>query len=958
MAVRAPRRAASVAGVQGNRRQTVRVPLVLRRLATRLPVLGAVALVAGTFVVASAPLGLPAATDQGLRSLLTAPGAVASLHVETHLGTDATGQDAAARAVLHRRLGSDARVTRTTRVTLDSPRGPVELGSDADLDHAATLTAGRWATAAGGDAVEAAVQEDAARTLGLAPGDELQVGRPAVRVVVVGTWRADDVLDPRWGRSSLPASGVRGDVHGPFVVDERALGVLPGTVLVRWDVTPASSSLTASGVARLASSAEPGSVRTELERSGGVLVSSATVDGDLAQRAARARAAVTGAAVAVQVPLLVTAGVTLLTLGALAALLAASRSAETRLLRARGASVAQQVGWGAAEGALVALPAVALAWWASGATVASLGHAAGAAVASAAVLGAAAGTGGSGPGATGRVARVRAGALTVATVAVLVLTALGVQRLRALGPVAGGTWAPALLLVVLVVALVLAARPLLAWTARLAARRPTLVPVLAAREAARRPAAAGLAALVVALATGGGVLAAVVPATALALDRTAAAQRTGADVRLRLAAPGVLDAGTPAVTAVSFTAADGVRAATVTLGTTAQVGADDVAVVAVDARTVGRPVLVGAAPGPAVTGSVEASLSVDPAERSRRGSLEVTAWLVDAQGAVARVDLGSVRVGTAARGPAPVQAPVPDGVVPWSLAGLTVRLSGSPGGEIDVAVGHPGGASTLRVSSASPVARAVLAQAPERVPVAVGSDLARRAGLAPGAGLALRLRSGQDVGAVVADVLDPGARVPGAPAGLAVLADLATLETAVLGSGGPVPQPADVWLSTDAPARDVVASAVRRAPWPVEADTPASASVAGLLAPVVRVGTVRAAAGLGVALVACVAVGASLRRSRRDEDTVLRATGVRPRQLVALRTVELAGAGVGGVLAGALAGYATALVCTAPIAEAAVGDEAPALVAGAGAPAVGWALVGVLVVVAGHALVASRRGRS
>ncbi|WP_040399083.1 hypothetical protein, partial [Cellulomonas massiliensis] len=138
------------------------MPLVLRRLATRLPVLGAVALVAGTFVVASAPLGLPGATDQGLRSLLTAPGATASLRVETHLAPDAAAQDAAARAVLLRRVGPDAQVTRSTRVTLDAPQGPVELVSDAELPQAATLTAGRWASASGAR-VEAAVQEDAAR---------------------------------------------------------------------------------------------------------------------------------------------------------------------------------------------------------------------------------------------------------------------------------------------------------------------------------------------------------------------------------------------------------------------------------------------------------------------------------------------------------------------------------------------------------------------------------------------------------------------------------------------------------------------------------------------------------------------------------------------------------------------------------------------------------------------------
>jgi hypothetical protein len=101
----------------------------------------------------------------------------------------------------------------------------------------ADLTAGRWPAPHGGRA-EVVVPDTTARLLGLRPGDELALGEErglggvddTVPLVVVGTFRPRTV--PEWERDPLGGAGFSpsysdgleaAPTYGPFVVDEQAL---------------------------------------------------------------------------------------------------------------------------------------------------------------------------------------------------------------------------------------------------------------------------------------------------------------------------------------------------------------------------------------------------------------------------------------------------------------------------------------------------------------------------------------------------------------------------------------------------------------------------------------------------------------------------------------------------------------------------------------------------------------
>ena len=229
------------------------------------------------------------------------------------------------------------------------------------------LAEGEWpATAAGGEhaAVQAMLSEPAARLLGLAPGDELELTSPQkdaapVRVELSGVYRAVDGTHPYWRLDPLEGQGAQTlsfTTYGPFVVDESAFAT--GTVPAaegRWQADADFSSLTTAQLAdvRARTSAAVSSfgvdgaeVTTELpevldslERS--LLVSRSTL--------------LIGA-----LQLVLLAGLALLLV---ARLLAAERTEENALLRARGGSSTGLGTLAAGEALLLTLPAALLAPW-------------------------------------------------------------------------------------------------------------------------------------------------------------------------------------------------------------------------------------------------------------------------------------------------------------------------------------------------------------------------------------------------------------------------------------------------------------------------------------------------------------------------------------------------------------------------------------------------------------------
>lgn len=693
--------------------------------------------------------------------------------------------------------------------------------------------------------------------------------------------------------------------------------------------------------------------------------------------------------------------VALLTLAALvtfaqvARLLVQARSAETELLVSRGAAPAQVALAGTAEaavaavlGALVgggaAVAALALAGLHTQAAV--LGAAAGCvAVAAVVVLGGAAAAQAVATarrGVTdrsGRVRRVASGGLVVLT-----LVAAGVclaQLLRYGSPLvttSGGSHtdplaaaAPALVLAVLAAV----AAAVLGGSARAAervvARSPGLA-VLTVRAVGRRLVAAATPLVLLVLAGGAVALAGMHAGTAQRLADDAALLTAGADLRVTVAT-GPLIPGSPQPDVASVAALDGVRAAVPVLRLDAQAGDANPEVVAVPAGAVAgvvrtpepadlRTLAAGVADGPApfaaapalpagATGlDVVLTAAALPQQNGALGSLDVTGWLADPDGALHAVALGRFATpgvpsdGGPARPllatPSTTTVHVPLGTtttVGWRLAALDVAVAGGPAPVhltlgVDSVTASGGGAPvdlgaswavTAAGSGFAPGESArgldldlwppdatsrVIRLAPRglgtgAVPAVVARPLAQRLGVAPGDPLELSLQ-GVSVPARVAAVVDV---VPGALRPDAVAVDLGRLAAAQLHAFTTLPTPGEVWAATAAPAAPALRDAAVRAAGPgAKAVTPGTVAGSRLDASgPVRTATWVAAAGTALlALAGTALAGVVSVRERRGEVVTLRAVGVGPRQQGRSRAAEVGAPAAVAVLVGLAGGAA------------------------------------------------------
>lgn len=549
---------------------------------------GLLAALAGvTAVVAAAlagGLGLVGATSQaGLREHLAAqPATALTVQVQTRLAADEQAQTAAATSVLDPiTRGLPIVVERSLRtadlaITAIDGEPPVAgqrlvLGVEADLADRTTLLTGAWAEPGAGDGsqtdpVEAIMQDDAARELGLDLGAVITVqgdgGDLSARIT--GTWSPVDPVAPTWFAEPGPAGGVDPNARsawGPLLLAEEDLRALPSQPFVRWRAwidVPAVTPGEATQLAR-AMRAIPDALDDR-----DVAVRGMTAAGSAGETLSEATATLGAARVSVLVPLSMLAAISLLAAWQVVRLLAAVRTQETSLLLARGASTRQSAllalveattvaPAGAVIGGLVATAALAAS--ASGQSVADT-VAATAATTVAVVAGVAATVVAAMAvsaaievrGSHARRARAAAsGSRRAGLPGVLALLALGAglttwQLLRAGSPVARSgeqvtaepvaIWAPVLVGLVLAVAAFAALRPLSALTASLAARRPGLMPVLPARRVAHRPQVHAAAVLVLALASSAVVLAAGQIGSAAQLRHATQALGAGADVRV------------------------------------------------------------------------------------------------------------------------------------------------------------------------------------------------------------------------------------------------------------------------------------------------------------------------------------------------------------------------------------------------------------------------------------------
>ncbi|MEE1831853.1 ABC transporter permease [Streptomyces sp. SP17KL33] len=253
-------------------------------------------------------------------------------------------------------------------------RPPAERSENPNLTYFAALDRTQVRTVAGrlpreavtAGPLEVALPQSAAKRLGVAPGTRLtvtdQLDGPAVPVLITGVYRPVDVRAPYWRLDDLGGRGVKASsftTYGPLLT---AAGVpASGRVSVGasgWLVSADYSSLTTDRIGPLREAARSGSAELR-ERPA---LSSATVaDTALPEVLDRVERSL----LVTRAGLLIVAG----QLGLLAAcalllvarLLDSDRMAETRLLRARGATRARLAGLAALEALLISVPAVVLA---------------------------------------------------------------------------------------------------------------------------------------------------------------------------------------------------------------------------------------------------------------------------------------------------------------------------------------------------------------------------------------------------------------------------------------------------------------------------------------------------------------------------------------------------------------------------------------------------------------------
>ena len=952
------------------------------------------------------------ATAEALAALEGAGGAV---RVQARVQDDDAAQTAAMRAALDARFG--AGVIEVDRM-LQAAGVPVGAGGAAGdapaidllagevLDAAVRIVDGARATAAD----EVVLHAAAAEQMGLAVGDALVID-PAgagASLTLAGTWLPVDAADPLWFGDALVAAGIleAGTPEqrlGPAIVAETALDGLDPRPYATFIVRPSAGlvdpgSLTA---VRKALDGLDGALRDDpVAGRGGVIV-----DGRLGASlggVVRSLAAVSAVA---PVPVLIVGVVAALALLQVMRLVVVARSGEAYLLRARGGGTRALLRRAAGETlVVVGVPTAAAA-----AVVASIVLASGGASTAPLALRAAAVALAAGLAAgmlmlvltaaqlrsigrrESRFAGGRAAPAVsvVGVVIVLAAAALAVEQLRRSGsplvPGAGGepvinpiaVLAPVLALLAAAL-LVGAVFPALARSAaHLAARRRSAGPVLVTHALGRLGAVFAVPVLLVSLAAGSAVLAAVYDASWSRGDALAFALRDGADARALLPPQPALPArsGVQPADLGAVAALEGVADAALASVRAANLLEDEASVVAVSAARLGA---VSALP-PAQSARIAAALapgrgdgSVLPGIPLPEGTtgveievdadtvVETAVWAVEAGGAVQRLRTGEAIapgawtiVGLDVAFPADDDATAGDAAGSAApriersarVIGLTATTSGDGAQELPVPIDWQLAPASSSRPALGPggIERAVIVDADEGVieastvteviapeislrfvdpaalnplPAVVSEELATRVDRGVGDAVTLGFSgSGRVVTATIEAVVDA---VPAATAPAAMLVDLAALTTQLIATSSVVPPAEQVWIAADSEAAaDPAALAARAATLLGGMAVPSGADRA--LVALARDALWLGAAGAVLLAVLGVAVAAAVRSSAAGREVVtLRALGVTARYQARMRAGELAFAVAAGALGGLLGGAIAAALVVPALAGAAI----------------------------------------
>ncbi len=951
--------------------------LWLARSAARVALLLSVLAVVGAaaFAVATIDGRQRADVTDAVASATSAGRPAPTTRVSGDLSAERDGADLLRRAIADAPLRTARTVITSSFPVLTGPAatGPDSSGSRSlrvkalsveNLRAHARLVDGAWPTASD-ENVHAVLQADAAKRAGLGPGDRLRIDSGG-EIVVDGTWRPRDGGDPVWAGNPAVNSGRGLDYVGPLVVAESDLARLPvvdptvvTTLSPAVDFGPADVRLAEAALDRLTSAADE---RQDL-----------TVDGALGDRLSDVETELVAGRALLVVALSVVMGVAFVTLRQLLALLAEVRAQETRLLRARGATVSGLVTASALETAVVAGVGAALGVGAAQIVVTeapalTTGLAAtGVALVMAVVV--TARTVGDTPGAPSRRPHFSPRLILVCAAAGISLAELLINGAPLSRTTSGrievdpvSVLAPALLLLALCLVGLALLTPGLRPLERLAARWPSLAPALPVRRLARQLSTYRVAVVVLALAAGFAVAASMVVSTWDGLARASADVTNASDVRVSLRLPAAVDANSArALAPYRAIDADG-RAALTTEG---RVESEPVDVVAVDADHIAATAtasarhldlqrwstLLGAGDGPApaansVLGrSPDLTLGLDGAPQGR---IQVAAWLTDEAGRIDRVEIADRRAddvdGARAR------LDVPEGR--WRVIAVEASAAGAEDSTRLSVDGLPGGSVTVALDSGHTSARTVLGPVPDELPVVVTPAVSRMVQADVGDRFALLLPgTGVTVTARVAALAEALPTVSGSRG---LLADLTTLTNMSLATGDSVPAPDEMWLPTDRPQAVAAAAAAAGV---VRGTVSTAAPDRFVVATALDAWGPASAAVAGFALLATAAMTAGVLRSRRLQLRVLRVLGVRAGQQGWHQAGELAGACLAGLLLGIVAGAMVGAVTARLLARTAVPERPPGLTAHLDLGG-GWLAVVSAVLVVGCGAISWGAGRS
>jgi len=680
------------------------------------------------------------------QSIEAGPASAVSLALQASLDSDAHEQDVTVRSILAKRFaGTTVTIDRTAFVSAvavvatGGRKAALALADDAALRARATLISGAWPKAsagagAGGSAGAAgpgvAIDAELARALSLKTGESFRVAGAdgPVALTVTGVWRPLHPSAPAWLGITSGADGS----DGRIVAAPATLDVLSTTPAAQWVVSPDARSTTAGQLSRL--HAGFSGAADALTESSNASSSPFSSIGDAKATIAAMQQSVGALSAVVPVPLAVLAVCSAIALILLAQLLARSRLPETRLLRARGATVRTLVGVAAIESGIVAAAGATVATGlAQAALLPVVGTPIGpveivvpplvvvlAAIAASLLITASSAR--SVTGAPGAVEAGRGRSAVSIGLAVLALAAAGVTLWRFLAfgsPVSAtgaidpiGVIAPAAVLCAIAMLGLLLFGPAAATVEALTSRGTGLGGVLPARQVGRGLALFAAPVALVVLTVGAATFSSGFVGTWSGFLRDSSVLVTGSDVRVDLGVAGTVRGPDDPTRAYRFDRIPSVSESAPALVTDVSLGEETIGLVAVDARRLGALTDVGGymfdadaatkklvsggalrgadLPSDASTIVADARVAVPDADAATvpAPALSLTFWVTDAAGELIPLAAAPPASGTPAEdtGGEALQAALPQGG-PWTLVAVDTHLdTGESSTAADVSV--------------------------------------------------------------------------------------------------------------------------------------------------------------------------------------------------------------------------------------------------------------------------------